>query len=265
MFEKDDRIGGLLRYGIPDFKLEKHVLDRRLEQMAAEGVRFEPGVARGPRHHGRQLRSEFDAVCLCMARASRGRWTCPAPSLRGVHFAMDFLTAAEPPRRPAIAPPTAGRCAITAKGKHVIVIGGGDTGSDCVGTSIRQGPLVGDAIGDAAEAARGLQSRNPLARSGRGSCGLPPRRRKAASAAGARSPRNSPATTASVEQLRGCEDRVGAEARKGWEMREKPGSEFTLPADLVLLAMGFVHVVHTGLVEQFGLKLDDRGNVAVHR
>ena len=185
LFEKDDRLGGLLRYGIPDFKLEKHVLDRRLEQMAAEGVKFEPGVAVGKDIPAPSCAAKFDAVCLCMGAGQPRPLTVPGADLPGVHFAMDFL--AQQNRRVAGDLSRNGDLpAITAKGKHVIVVGGGDTGSDCVGTSIRQAGRFGHAAGNPAQAARRPQSRNPLAPVAARSCGHPPRRRKAASAAGAR-------------------------------------------------------------------------------
>ena len=140
VFEKDDRIGGLLRYGIPDFKLEKRVIDRRLEQMSREGVRFQSGVDVGRDMTAAELRGQFDAVCLCMGAGTARPLDVTSSNLRGVHLAMDFL--AQQNRRVAGDDKPAGDGpVITAKGKHVIVVGGGDTGSDCVGTSIRQGAI----------------------------------------------------------------------------------------------------------------------------
>jgi len=140
VFEKDDRIGGLLRYGIPDFKLEKPILDRRLAQMVAEGVTFEPGVNVGQDLSARYLQGTFDAILLAMGAGRARPLDVPGADLGGVHFAMDFLT--QQNRR--VAGDSAaedGDEAIHARGKHVVVIGGGDTGSDCVGTSVRQGAL----------------------------------------------------------------------------------------------------------------------------
>ena len=145
VFEKDDRIGGLLRYGIPDFKLEKRIIDRRLEQMSREGVRFQSGVEVGRDITAAELRSQFDAVCLCMGAGQPRPLTVTGADLRGVHLAMDFLS--QQNRRVAGDDQPAGSdrvprgAVLTAKGKHVIVVGGGDTGSDCVGTSIRQGAI----------------------------------------------------------------------------------------------------------------------------
>ena len=146
VFEKDDRIGGLLRYGIPDFKLEKRIIDRRLEQMSREGVRFQSGVEVGRDITAAELRSQFDAICLCMGAGQARPLNVTGADLRGVHLAMDFLSqqnrrvAGDPeyqvPHQPAGKGPV-----LTANGKHVIVVGGGDTGSDCVGTSIRQGAI----------------------------------------------------------------------------------------------------------------------------
>jgi len=137
LFEKSDRIGGLLRYGIPDFKLAKSVIDRRLEQMVSEGVRFEPGVNVGHDISTQYLQKTFDAVLLTMGAGQPRALQVPGADLPGVHFAMDFLP--QQNRRVAGDPiATFGDLAIYAKDKHVVVIGGGDTGSDCVGTSIRQ-------------------------------------------------------------------------------------------------------------------------------
>ncbi len=138
VFEKAERIGGLLRYGIPDFKLEKFVIDRRLEQMVAEGVRFEPNVCAGRDLSADYLKRSFDVILLAMGAGKPRALNVPGAEAQGVHFAMDFLT--QQNRRVAGDPiPTDGPGVIYARDKHVVVIGGGDTGSDCVGTSIRQG------------------------------------------------------------------------------------------------------------------------------
>ena len=140
IFEKDDRLGGLLRYGIPDFKLEKRILDRRLQQMVAEGVKCEPNVNVGIDITAADLRRQFDAVLLCMGAGQPRDLRVSGGDLPGVHYAMDFLP--QQNRRVAGDPPLpGGPPAIHARDKHVIVIGGGDTGSDCVGTSIRQEAL----------------------------------------------------------------------------------------------------------------------------
>ncbi len=262
VFEKDDRIGGLLRYGIPDFKLEKHIIDRRLEQMAAEGTKFEPGVHVGYDVSGRYLRRMFDAVLLAMGAGQPRPLTVPGGDLPGVHFAMDFLT--QQNRRVAGDPiPTTGPDAIHAKDKHVVVIGGGDTGSDCVGTAIRQGALSVrqfEILPKPPEGKRNPETPWPF---------WPRIMRTSSSHEEGCERRWSVLTKAlsagpnlSVAELHACEiDWV--RGPKGWEMKERPGTDFTVKADLVLLAMGFLHVVHQGIIEQLNLRLDGRGNVAV--
>src|SRR5688572_11288158 len=134
LFEKSDRIGGLLRYGIPDFKMEKHLIDRRVEQMAAEGVSFRTGVHVGVNMMGAELMSQFDAVVLSGGSEKPRDLPVPGRELDGIHFAMEFL-----PQQNKVVAGDAVSGQILATGKHVVVIGGGDTGSDCIGTSIRQG------------------------------------------------------------------------------------------------------------------------------
>ena len=262
VFEKDDRIGGLLRYGIPDFKLEKHIIDRRLEQMTAEGIKFEPGVHVGVDVSARYLRRMFDAVCLTMGAGQPRPLTVPGGDLPGVHFAMDFLT--QQNRRVAGDPvPTTGPDAIYAKDKHVVVIGGGDTGSDCVGTAIRQGALSVrqfEILPKPPEGKRNPETPWPF---------WPKIMRTSSSHEEGCERRWSVLTKAlsagpnlSVAELHACEiDWV--RGPRGWEMKERPGTDFTVKADLVLLAMGFLHVVHEGIIEQLGLKLDARGNIVV--
>ena len=261
LFEKDVRMGGLLRYGIPDFKLEKHVLDRRLEQMASEGVKFEPGADVGGALAGATLRSQFHAICLCMGAGAARPLSVPGAELDGVHLAMDFLS--QQNRR------TAGDAArnnqsphLTAKGKHVVVVGGGDTGSDCVGTSIRQGALSVTQIEILPRPPEGVNAETPWP--------TWPRIMRTSSSHEEGCERRWSVLT---KQLRGDAGHVrelsGVEVNwlpgpKGWEMKELPGAEFSLPADLVLIAMGFLHVVRTGLIEELGLQLDGRGNVVVN-
>ena len=163
MFEKDDRLGGLLRYGIPDFKLEKHILDRRLEQMVAEGVKFETERQCRRRRLGRRSARDVSTPSACAwGPASRGNFACPAPT-----WAASTSPWSSSPSRTAASPATRRcrqpTCILTPKDKHVIVVGGGDTGSDCVGTAIRQEARIRHAIGNPAPAARRLQCRNPLA------------------------------------------------------------------------------------------------------
>jgi glutamate synthase (NADPH/NADH) small chain len=261
VFEKDDRLGGLLRYGIPDFKLEKKIIDRRLEQMVSEGTKFEPGVNVGQDISARYLRRMFDATVLAMGAGKARPLKTPGSDLRGIHFAMDFL--GQQNRRVAGDPiPAYGDRAIYAKDKHVVVIGGGDTGSDCVGTSIRQGAL---SVTQLEILPRPPEKHNPQT-----PWPLWPRIMRTSSSQEEGCARRWSVQTKEftsdnagrVRGLSGCEIEW-CRGAKGWEMKEVAGTEFTLKADLVLLAMGFLHVVHEGLVEQLGLELDPQGNVVV--
>jgi len=260
VFEKSDRVGGMLRYGIPDFKLEKWVIDRRLEQMRAEGVVFETGVNAGVDVSAAYLRRTFDAIVLAAGATVPRDLPVPGRDLAGVHFAMEFLK--QQNRLNAGDPIPSGE-RISAEGKRVVVIGGGDTGSDCIGTSRRQG-------------AASITQIELLP--------MPPE---------SRTPTNPWPTwpiilRTSSSQEEGC-DRMwsiqtkefvgeGGQVRNlkcvklEWSepdaggrrtSREIPGSGFDLPADLVLLAMGFVHVEHGPLVRDLGVATDPRGNIVV--
>ncbi len=262
LFEKSDRLGGLLRYGIPDFKLEKPVLDRRLEQMAAEGVRFEPNVQVGVDISAAELRARFDAVVLCMGAGQPRELHVPGGDLPGVHFAMDFLTQ-QNRRVRNDADVGRGQPEISARDKHVIVVGGGDTGSDCVGTSIRQRAASVTQLEILPRPPDGYNPESPWP--------FWPKIMRTSSSQEEGCQRRWSALTkvlaaadGRVAQLHGCEVEWIA-GPKGWEMRELAGTEVTLPAELVLIAMGFVHVVHPGIVADLGVKLDSRGNVAVDR
>lgn len=259
LFEKSDRIGGLLRYGIPDFKLEKWIIDRRLEQMREEGVSFQTGVHVGSDLSAQDLRRHFDAVLLCIGSEQPRDLPIPGRELDGIHFAMKFLT--QQNRRLAgdrIDPAEE----ILATDKHVVILGGGDTGSDCVGTSHRHG-------------ARSVTSIELLER--------PPDHRhrstpwpqwplmfrtsssheEGGERAFAVLTKRFSGRAGRVERLHAVRIRFGEPDASGRRpMEEIPGTEFEMPADLVLLALGFVHPVHEGLVEELELKRDARGNVA---
>lgn len=262
VFEKDDRIGGLLRYGIPDFKLEKQIIDRRLEQMAAEGVTFQPGVHVGNDISARYLQRTFDAVLLATGAGQPRRLDVPGAELEGVHFAMDFLT--QQNRRVAGDPsPDDAEPPIHARGKHVVVIGGGDTGSDCVGTSIRQGALSVTQLEILPKPPEGQNPNTPWP--------LWPQILRTSSSQEEGCGRRWSVLT---QKLTGSEGRVSqlhacevdwTEGPQGWQPSPRQGSEFAIPADLVLLAMGFLHVVHEGVIDELALKLDARGNVVVGR
>ena len=263
VFEKSDQIGGLLRYGIPDFKMEKSLIDRRIAQMEAEGVSFRPGVHVGADHSVDELLAEFDAVVLSGGAEWPRDLELPPHELSGIHFAMEFLT--QQNRRVAGDPETvaAPHGSISAKGKHVVVIGGGDTGSDCIGTSNRQGAASVTQLEIMPE---------------------PPARENKALTW----PNWPLKLRTSSSQEEGCERdfavatrrAIGASgkiealecARLEWTagpdgrmiMSEVPGARFTLKADLVLLAMGFLGPHHDGLLEQAEVALDPRGNVAAN-
>ncbi|HSN32193.1 MAG TPA: glutamate synthase subunit beta, partial [Ideonella sp.] len=253
VLEKADRIGGLLRYGIPDFKLEKDVIERRLEQMRKEGVEFRTGVNCGVDVTGEELRQSYDAVVLAGGAMQPRDLGVPGRELRGVHFAMDFLT--QQNRRVAGLPVDGDD--ILAGGKHVVVLGGGDTGSDCVGTSLRQGA--------ASVTSLELMPRPPDVRGARNPWPQWPLVYRTSSSHEEGGERDFAVMT---RRLVGRDGRVAAlEAVRvdlvDGKLVERSGSTFEIPADLVLLAMGFTGPVRQGLLEQLGVALDARGNVAV--
>jgi glutamate synthase (NADPH) small chain len=250
VFERDDEIGGLLRYGIPDFKLEKSLLERRLEQMRAEGVDFVTGAdARAD-----ELRERFDAICLAIGSRKPRDLPIPGRELGGIHFAMDFLT--QQNRRVA-GKPVAGSEAILATGKHVIVIGGGDTGSDCIGTSHRQGAISVTSLE--------ILPRPPDERDASTPWPVWPLKLRTSSSHEEGGEREWSIATQRFEGAGGhvtklCCVRVEPKAG-GFE--PVAGSELELEANLVLLAMGFVHPEHPGLVTDLEVALDRRGNVQI--
>jgi len=260
VFEKDDRIGGLLRYGIPDFKLGKGILDRRLEQMRQEGVVFEPGVLVGEDISARYLRNSFEAILLAMGAGVPRPLGAPGWGFNNVHYAMDFLTQQN---RLVAGDTILPEERITARGKVVVVLGGGDTGSDCVGTSIRQGARE---VHQFEILDRPPDGRNPA---------TPwptwPRILRTSSSHEEGCHRRWNVLT---QRITGTDDRAeelyGVDVEwivgpRGMRMQEIPGTEFSMKVDLVLLAMGFLHVLHSGLVDTLGLKLDPRGNIGVRR
>jgi len=252
VFERDDRIGGLLRYGIPDFKLWKLALDLRMAQMQVEGVEFRPGVSVGVDVRGDELRREFDAVVLAMGARAPRDLPLPGRDLLGIHFAMDFLT--QQNRRVAGDSLDATQ-AIFASGKRVVVIGGGDTGSDCVGTSVRQGAASVTQIE--------LMPKPPLARMPNNPWPEWPQVMRTSSSQNEGADRD---WAVSTRAFRGVSGRVTElEAVRvvfeGRKMQPVAGTEFSLPAELVLLAMGFTGPERGGILEQLGVELNDRGNV----
>jgi glutamate synthase (NADPH/NADH) small chain len=255
VFEKNAKIGGLLRYGIPDFKLSKDAIDRRLAQMQAEGVEFRVNSHVGVNVPVQRLVDEYDAVVLAAGCEKPRDLPVPGRELEGVHFAMEFLT--QQNRRVgreslgAVKP-------IHAEGKHVVVIGGGDTGSDCVGTSNRQGA--------ASVTQLELLPRPPEKVDKMLTWPDWPSRLRTSTSHDEGCDRLWSVSTklfdgdGSVRSLRAVEvDWHQVDGR--WQMTEREGTEFRLKADLVLLAMGFVSPVHEGLIEQLAVAVDDRGNV----
>jgi glutamate synthase (NADPH/NADH) small chain len=261
LFEKNDRIGGLLRYGIPDFKMEKHLVDRRIEQMSAEGVAFRTGIEIGVTLPMASLLRDFDAVVLSGGAEWPRDLEVPGRGLDGIHYAMDFLT--QQNKRGAgddEVRATAGRGTITAKGKHVVVIGGGDTGSDCIGTSARQGAasiIQLEILPKPPERENKaltwpdwpLKLRSSHAHEEGTDRDWSVLTRRAIGLSG---------TVEALECVR-VEFAKGADGRMA--MTEMPGSQFQLKADLVLLAMGFLGPRKPGMVEQARVALDPRGNV----
>ena len=261
LFEKADRIGGLLRYGIPDFKMEKHLIDRRMRQMEAEGVEFRTGVEVGATLSIKSLLEGYDAVALTGGAEWPRDLEVPGRELGGVHFAMDFLV----PQNKRVAGDDEARAApkgtISAKGKHVIVIGGGDTGSDCVGTSNRHG----------AASVTQLEVMPQPPEHENKALTWPdwPLKMRTSSSHEEGTARDFAVLT---KRCVGKDGRVEALecARIDWvkgadgrmTMVEIPGSGFQLKADLVLLAMGFLGPHKPGMLEQWGVALDPRGNIA---
>ena len=256
VFEKNDRIGGLLRYGIPDFKFEKHHIDRRIAQMQAEGVVFRPNWHIGKDIPAKQLLDEFDALVLAGGSEKPRDLNVPGRELAGVHFAMEFL----PQQNMRNAGDTIGNeIGILAKDKHVVVIGGGDTGSDCIGTSVRHGA--------ASITQLEILPKPPEKENKTIIWPNWPNKLRTSSSHEEGCERMWSVDTVSLEgengrvrQLHGMQVEWKNEAGR-WVMGKVPGSEFSLKADLVLLAMGFVHPVQDGMLEQLGVELDERRNV----
>jgi glutamate synthase (NADPH/NADH) small chain len=251
LYEKSDRIGGLLRYGIPDFKMEKRFIDRRMAQMEAEGVKFEVNAHVGGNVDAQELKRNFDAILVAIGAEAPRDLPVPGRDLNGIHFAMEFL-----PQQNKVVAGDRVTEQIRATGKRVIIIGGGDTGADCLGTShrhraasVHQFEIMPMPPGERASTTPWplwplmLRQESSHEEGGERMWGI--------------------ATTkftgdeqGNVKQLHG----IGVEGpEKGFA--PIPGTEFTLDADLVLLAMGFTGPVRQGLLESLGVELDKRGNV----
>jgi glutamate synthase (NADPH) small chain len=249
VFEKNARIGGLLRYGIPDFKMEKHLIDRRMSQMQAEGVTFRHDTEIGVDLPASQLVKDFDAVVLTGGSEQPRNLDVPGRELEGVYFAMHFL----PQQNRRIGGETVGPLPeVSAKDKHVIVIGGGDTGSDCIGTSLRQG----------AKSVTQLEIMPKPPEKENKPVVWPdwPNKMRTSSSQEEGCARDWSVSTKRIIGENGKAVRIEC-IRLDDKMKEIPGTEFELPADLILLAMGFLHPVHEGMIKDLGVSLDGRGNV----
>jgi glutamate synthase (NADPH/NADH) small chain len=252
LFERNDRIGGLLRYGVPDFKLDKRVVQRRVDLMEAEGIEMRTGVEVGRDITGDELRDQYDAIVICTGSTIPRDLPVPGRELDGIHFAMEYLeqrnrfVAGDPePLKP-----------ISAAGKHVVIIGGGDTGADCLGNSHREKPASITQFELLPEPPRERPDDiTPW-----------PRWPLILRTSGAHEEGGERVYSVMTTHFTGEDGRVthlhGHEVGGPPGFEKVEGTEFTLQADLVLLAMGFLHTQHEGLLEQLGVELDQRGNIA---
>lgn len=257
IFEKDNSLGGLLRYGIPNFKLNKNIIDRRLDQLLEEGIEFKPNTEVGKDISGKEVMKNFDAVAITIGAGQPRNITPEGRELKGVYFAMDFLSQAN---KLIMHEAVDQKEIINAKGKHVLVIGGGDTGSDCVGTSVRQGAAKITQIEILPQPPVGKNPATPW-------------------------PYYPNILKTSSSHLEGCERKWSLNTTKfignngqlteveveevewvseggKWNMIST-GKKEIIKADLVFLALGFIHPVHEGLLQELGVELDNRGNVKV--
>ncbi len=258
IFEKDEKIGGLLRYGIPDFKLGKNIIDRRLKQLSAEGVQFQTGVEVGEDISARYLRKMFDCVCLTMGAGKPRDLNIPGRGYENIVFAMEYLSLQN---KLCCGEPVDEANIISARNKVVVVIGGGDTGSDCVGTARRQG----------AKRIYQLEilPKPPDTRPPDTPWPMWPRIMRTSSSHEEGCERlwsvmtkNFSGVGVRVSRLDCCKAEWFKKKGK-WQIKELPDTDFVLEADLIILALGFEHVMHDGLIKALDLKLDERGNVTV--
>jgi glutamate synthase (NADPH/NADH) small chain len=250
VYEKNAKAGGLLRYGIPDFKLEKGLIDRRIEQMTAEGIVFHCGVAVGRDVAAASLVDSYDAVALAGGSEASRDLPIPGRDLAGVHFAMDFLPQQN---RRLSGEPVGTNEPIHAAGKNVVVIGGGDTGSDCIGTSIRQGALKVTQLE--------ILPTPPKAEDKLMTWPNWPLKLRTSSSHEEGAERDFAVMTRAFRGENGVVAALDC-VRVDDKMKAIPGSEFSLEADLVLLAMGFVSPTREGMLDELKVELDRRGNVA---
>jgi len=262
VLEKDDRIGGLLMYGIPHFKLEKAIVFRRVKLMEDEGVIFQVNVNVGVDRSIKDLRKEFDAVVLCGGSQKPRDLPVKGRELEGIHFAMDFLPQQNKRNE---GDTISEEISITAKGKNVLILGGGDTGSDCLGTSLRQGAKAVHQFE--------LLPQPPEQRNGNNPWPEWPKVYRVTSSH-AEAPGEITDFCVSTKYFSGENGKVskvhGVKIKFGDpdpntgrpQIIETPDSDFVLDVELVLLAMGFIHPIHEGMIKELNVKLDARGNVA---
>lgn len=249
LYEKNARAGGLLRYGIPDFKLDKHIVERRVQQMVSEGVVFHFNVNVGVDVKVEDLKAEYDAVLLAGGSEKSRDLPVPGRELRGVHFAMEFLPQQN---RRVGGEPLGSVDPISALGKRVLVIGGGDTGSDCIGTSNRQGAT--------AVVQLEIMPKPPEKEDKLTTWPNWPLKLRTSSSHEEGAERLFGVTATSFEGQNGVVNKVNC-VKVDAKFQPIPGTEFTIDADLVLFAMGFVHPVHEGMINELGVEKDGRGNV----
>lgn len=257
VFEKENGLGGLLRYGIPNFKLNKNIIDRRMAQLIEEGIEFKTNTEVGKDISGKEIMSNYDAVCIAIGAGHPRDINPEGRNLKGIHFAMEFLSQQNQLITGEVVPEKA---IINAKDKHVLVIGGGDTGSDCVGTSVRQGAVKITQIEILPQPPVGKNPDTPwpyypnilkTSSSHQEGC-----ERKWSLNTVAFKGENGKLTEVLVEEVEWTKDETGRFIMKS------TGKTETIKADLVFLALGFVHPVQEGLLTELGVKFDARGNVA---
>jgi glutamate synthase (NADPH/NADH) small chain len=258
VYEKDQKIGGILRYGIPDFKLGKAVIDRRLKQMADEGVRFQTDIMVGKDVSPHYLQKQFDCICLTMGAGQPRDLAVQGRDYENVLFAMDYLTLQN---NLCSGEQTEEDGKLNAKNKNIVVIGGGDTGSDCVGTARRQGAKSITQIEILPKPPEDRPDDTPWPNW--------PRIMRTSTSHEEGCTRKWGVMT---KKITGTETRVSKinccqvewiQKDNSWKLKELPGTEFTLDADIVILALGFLHASHEGLITDLGLELNQRGDVAV--
>jgi glutamate synthase (NADPH/NADH) small chain len=251
VFERQAKPGGLLRYGIPDFKMEKYHIDRRVKQMEAEGVVFHCGVEIGVTRSFASLHNEFDAVLFAGGAEDPRDPNLPGQDLKGVHMAMPYLTQSN---QRVNAEEVTGE-PIMASGKHVVVIGGGDTASDCIGTAFRQGALQVTQLD--------IRPKPPEREDKLAVWPYWPTKMRTSSSQAEGAEREFQAATLSIEGKNGRVTGVKC-ARVDDGRRPIPGTEFVIKADLVFIAIGFAGSMKAGLLDQAGVALDRRGNVVAN-